>query len=120
MNITEAIDISLGSIRAHKLRSFLTLLGLIIGVTTLIVVMTIVQGANAYVEEKVANLGTNVFQVSRTPLAVTDFQEFIRAQRNKLLEMGDVEAVRELCSDCLAVGAQVTATTSVKAGNEVG
>jgi putative ABC transport system permease protein len=120
MNITEAIDISLGSIRAHKLRSFLTLLGLIIGVTTLIVVMTIVQGANAYVEDKVANLGTNVFQVSRTPLAVTDFQEFIRAQRNKLLEMDDVEAVRQLCRDCLAVGAQVTATTSVKAGNEVG
>jgi putative ABC transport system permease protein len=120
MNITEAIDISLGSIRAHKLRSFLTLLGLIIGVTTLIVVMTIVQGANVYVEEKVANLGTNVFQVSRTPLAVTDFQELIRAQRNKLLEMDDVEAVRELCRDCQAVGAQVTATTSVKAGNEVG
>jgi putative ABC transport system permease protein len=120
MNISEAIEISLSSIRAHKLRSFLTLLGLIIGVTTLIVVMTIVQGANVYVEEKVANLGTNVFQVSRTPLAVTDFQEFIRAQRNKLLEMDDVKVIQEACRDCLSVGAQVTATTSVKAGNEVG
>ena len=120
MNITEAIAVSFGSIRAHKLRSFLTLLGLIIGVMTLILVMAIVQGANVYVEEKVANLGTNVFRVSRTPLAVTDFQEFIRAQRNKPLEMSDVEAVREVCRDCLDVGAESTATTTVKAGNEVG
>jgi len=120
VNITEAIAVSFGSIRAHKLRSFLTLLGLIIGVMTLILVMAIVQGANVYVEEKVANLGTNVFRVSRTPLAVTDFQEFIRAQRNKPLEMSDVEAVREVCRDCLDVGAESTATTTVKAGNEVG
>jgi hypothetical protein len=87
---------------------------------TLILVMAIVQGANVYVEEKVANLGTNVFRISRTPLAVTDFQEFIRAQRNKPLEMSDVEAVREACRDCLEVGAEATATTTVKAGNEVG
>jgi len=120
MNVSEAISVSFGSIRAHKLRSFLTLLGLIIGVMTLILVMAIVQGANTYVEEKVANLGTNVFRVSRTPLAVTDFQEFIRAQRNKLLEMSDVEAVRESCRDCQDVGAEVTATTTIKAGNEVG
>jgi putative ABC transport system permease protein len=120
VNITEAITVSFGSLRAHKLRSFLTLLGLIIGVMTLILVMAIVQGANVYVEEKVANLGTNVFRVSRTPLAVTDFQEFIRAQRNKPLEMSDVEAVRSVCRDCLAVGAESTATTIVKAGNEVG
>jgi putative ABC transport system permease protein len=120
VNITESIEIAINSIRAHKLRSFLTLLGLIIGVMTLILVMTIVQGANVYVEEKVANLGTNVFQVSRTPLAVTDFQEFIRAQRNKLLEMDDVAAVREVCGECQAVGAEVSASTNVKAGNEVG
>ncbi len=120
MNISESIEISIGSIRAHKLRSFLTLLGLIIGVMTLILVMTIVQGANSYVEEKVANLGTNVFQVSRTPVAVTDFEEFLRAQRNKLLELDDVQAVREICRDCQAVGAETSTTSIVKAGNEVG
>jgi len=120
VNVSEAIYVAIGSIRAHKLRSFLTLLGLIIGVMTLILVMTIVQGANVYVEEKVANLGTNVFRVSRTPLAVTNFEEFIRAQRNKNLEISDVQAVREVCRDCLEVGAEVTATTTVKAGNEVG
>ena len=120
MNVMEAVNISLASIRANKLRSFLTLLGLIIGVMTLILVMTIVQGANSYVEDKVANLGTNVFQVAKAPLVVTDFQEFIKAQRNKDLMLEDLEAVRKQCVECLDVGAQVQTSTTVKAGNEVG
>jgi len=98
----------------------LTLLGLIVGVMTLILVMTIVQGANLYVEEKIANLGTNVFQVSKTPLVVTDFQEFIRAQRHKDLSLEDLQAVRTQCTACAGIGAQVQATTTVKYGNESG
>ncbi len=120
MNISESVYISLGSLRANKLRSFLTLLGLIIGVMTLIVVMTIVQGANSYVEEKVANLGTNVFQISKTPLLVTNFDEFIKAQRYKDLELDDVEAIRNQCNECFLAGAQVQTSTTVKFGNEVG
>ena len=49
------------------------------GVATLITVMTIMQGANLYVEQKIANLGTNVFQIARTPFAVTDFNIIIKA-----------------------------------------
>ncbi|HEV2963420.1 MAG TPA: ABC transporter permease, partial [Candidatus Angelobacter sp.] len=51
------------ALRANKLRASLTMLGLTMGVATLITVMTIVQGANVFVEKKIANLGTNVFQV---------------------------------------------------------
>jgi putative ABC transport system permease protein len=120
MNITEAVNISLGSIKANKLRSFLTLLGLIIGVMTLILVMTIVQGANRYVEEKVADLGTNVFQIAKNPLVVTDFQEYIKAQRNKDLLMEDAQAIREQCPNCVAVGVQVQTTSTIKYGNESG
>jgi len=120
MNITEAVNISLASISANKLRSFLTLLGLIIGVMTLILVMTIVQGANRYVEEKVADLGTNVFQISKNPLVVTDFQEYIKAQRNKDLLMEDAEAIQSQCANCLSVGVQVQSTSTVKYGNESG
>jgi putative ABC transport system permease protein len=120
MNITEAINISLSSIKANKLRSFLTLLGLIIGVMTLILVMTIVQGANRYVEEKIADLGTNVFQISKTPLVVTNFQEFIKAQKNKDLLLEDAEAIRNQCADCFSVGVQVQTTGTVKFGNESG
>src|ERR1700694_5582989 len=57
------------ALHGHKLRASLTILGLTMGVATLITVMTIVQGANLYVEQKIANLGTNVFQIARTPFA---------------------------------------------------
>ena len=65
------------------------------GVATLIAVMTIVQGANLYVEQKIANLGTNVFQIARTPFAVTDFNIIIKALKYKKIELEDMEAVAE-------------------------
>ncbi len=76
------------------------------GVATLITVMTLVQGANLYVEQKIANLGTNVFQISRLPFAVTDFNVLIKALRNKHITLDDLRAVAERCPDCRAVGAQ--------------
>jgi len=79
--------------RSHKLRSSLTMLGLTMGVATLITVMTIVQGANLYVENKIANLGTNVFQIARTPFAVTDFNIIIKALKYKKIELDDVRAL---------------------------
>ena len=66
------------------------MLGLTMGVATLITVMTIVQGANLYVEQKIANLGTNVFQIARTPFAVTDFNIIIKALKFKKIEMDDM------------------------------
>ncbi len=67
------------------------------GVATLITVMTIVQGANLYVEKKIANLGTDVFQVARTPFAATDFNVVIRALKNKHIELEDLRRYRILC-----------------------
>src|SRR3954463_9767924 len=104
---------SSGALRAHKLRTVLTVIGLMMGVATLITVMTIVQGANLYVEQKIANLGTNVFQIARTPFAVTDFGLVIKALRNKSLKMEDVRAVADACPSCKAVGA--TASSTVRA-----
>ena len=101
------------ALRAHKLRTSLTMLGLTMGVATLITVMTIVQGANLYVENKIANLGTNVFQIARTPFAVTDFNIIIKALKYKKIELEDVRAVSEGCPACQEVGA--TASASVKA-----
>ncbi|HXY01514.1 MAG TPA: ABC transporter permease [Candidatus Limnocylindrales bacterium] len=101
------------ALRAHKLRASLTMLGLTMGVATLITVMTIVQGANLYVESKIANLGTNVFQIARTPFAVTDFNIIIKALKYKKIESADVRAVADGCPACQEVGA--TASASVKA-----
>jgi len=101
------------SLRAHKLRTSLTMLGLTMGVATLITVMTIVQGANLYVESKIANLGTNVFQIARTPFAVTDFNIIIKALKYKKIELDDVRAITEGCLACQEVGA--TASSSLRA-----
>ena len=99
---------SMSAMRAHKLRSSLTMIGLTMGVATLITVMTIVQGANLYVENKIANLGTNVFQVARTPFAVTDFNIIIKALKYKKIELDDMRAVAEGCPACQEVGATAT------------
>ena len=108
------LALTFDSLRAHKLRASLTILGLTMGVATLITVMTLVQGANTYVETKIANLGTNVFQVSRVPLATTDFNLVIKALRYKHLELEDMQAVAALCRRCGRVGAEVTGTIRLR------
>src|SRR5438128_8253338 len=102
------------ALRAHKLRASLTMLGLTMGVATLITVMTIVQGANVYVEQKIANLGTDVFQIARTPFAVTDFNLVIKALKNKHITPEDLEALQEQCTPCAQVGGTASGTTAVR------
>src|SRR5438874_4799141 len=110
------------ALRAHKLRASLTMLGLTMGVATLITVMTIIQGANVYVEQKIANLGTNVFQIARTPFAVTDFNIIIKALKYRKIQLDDVRAIADRCNACEEVGASATATGRIRArfgGREV-
>ena len=106
----------LTALHAHKLRASLTMLGLTMGVATLITVMTLVEGANFYVENKIANLGTNVFQIARTPFVLTDFSVIIKSLKYKKIEMDDVRAIAEGCPACDEVGA--TASGSAKARYE--
>ncbi len=70
MRFTDVLGIALGQIRANKLRSFFTLLGIIVSVAFLVAVVAIIQGMNAYVRENIAGavVGANAFQVRRTPL----------------------------------------------------
>jgi putative ABC transport system permease protein len=112
-NIAQSLD----SLRAHKLRTVLTLIGLTMGVATLITVMTIVQGANLYVEQKIATLGSDVFQLSRTPFTLTDFDLIIKSLRYKNLHMDDLRAVRDGCRDCLLTGASVSGNARLQYGN---
>ena len=102
------------AIRAQRLRAFLTVLGITMGVATLMAVITMVQGANTYVEQKIANLGTNVFQVSKIPFATTSFDQLIKARRNRDLTLEDLTAVRAACTLCEAVGADASTVTRVR------
>ncbi len=120
LELRDSVSQSVEALRAHKLRAVLTVLGLTMGVATLITVMTIVQGANLYVEQKIANLGKDVFQVARTPFTVTDFDQIIKALKYRHIEFEDYRAVLSECSECTGVGASGTFTARVRyADNEV-
>jgi putative ABC transport system permease protein len=105
MNISEAIKIAFLSLWANKLRSALTLLGVVIGVAAVIAVVTFVNGINGYVAEKIFNLGADVFIVFKVSPAVTNVDHFIEGQKRKDLTMDDYRAVREGCKLCAYVGA---------------
>jgi putative ABC transport system permease protein len=106
------------ALRAHKMRASLTMLGLTMGVATLITVMTLVQGANVYVEQKIANLGTNVFRIARTPFAVTDFNIIVKALKYKKIELDDMRAIADKCTSCDLVGASASVTVRARYGDK--
>jgi putative ABC transport system permease protein len=106
MLLRDSVRLALGALLVHKLRTALTLMGLVIGVTSLVLVITIVQGANVYVETKIVSLGADVFQVSKTPLVSTDFREYVRAQKNPDLQVDDWRDLGDRCQRCRSVGAQ--------------
>jgi len=91
----EAFWIALEGLRAHKLRSFLTLLGVVIATTTLIVVMSIINGMNLYIADHIANLGANVFVVSRYQWA-QGYEAWLKARRrNKPIRMEEFEFLKD-------------------------
>jgi putative ABC transport system permease protein len=118
VSVRDNLQLAAGAISAHKLRAVLTVLGLTMGVATLMTVMTLVQGANLYVEQKIANLGTNVFRLAKTPFAVVDFTVVVKALKNKNIDITDYRAVAELCNACEKVGASASGTLSVQYGNK--
>lgn len=103
VSLREPTRLALETLRAHKLRSFLTLLGVILSVMTLIVVISMIQGSNQYISSKVANFGANVFLVLQYPL-VTSQEEFVKLQRrNKPITWENYEFVRDHMSLASAV-----------------
>jgi putative ABC transport system permease protein len=105
MNIGEAIRISLASLWANKLRSVLTLLGVVIAVASLIAVVTFVNGINGYVAEKIFNLGADVFIINKTTNAITNVDEYLDGLKRKDIKFDDYQAVLEGCVACKYVGA---------------
>jgi len=95
MHITEAMKIAFLSLWANKLRSALTLLGVVIGVAAVIAVVTFVNGINGYVAEKILNLGADAFIMCKVSPATTNIDHYLEAMKRKDLNMDDYRAVRE-------------------------
>ena len=110
MPLQEAIRLAIQSVLSAKLRSFFTLLGIIVSVGFLVVVVAIIQGMNSYVRENLtgAMIGTNAFQVRRTPIApgLLDDEEIKRINRRPLISRDDAEVVRRALPDAEAVSLQ--------------
>lgn len=91
----EPTVIAIETMRTHKLRSFLMLLGIILSVSTLILVVALINGTNKYISERVANMGSDVFLVSRYGI-INSREAFIKAmRRNRQFTMEDYEALRD-------------------------
>ena len=93
MNLRESTGIALGAIRANKLRSFLTLLGTIIGVASVISVIAVVQGLNRFVSDKLLNAGSNVFEIDKFGF-ITSNDAYVEALRRPDITLDDAEALR--------------------------
>ena len=114
--LREPIGVALETIRTHKLRSLLMLLGIIISVSTLILVVSLISGVDGYIADRVANMGSNVFLVARFPL-ITDVEEYVKAvRRNKIITWEDFQALRDDLKLPRRVGAEVRTTGKVRAG----
>jgi putative ABC transport system permease protein len=110
MPLGEALRLAVATIASAKLRSFFTLLGIIVSVAFLVTVVAVIQGMNAYVRENLtgAIIGTNAFQVRRTPISIgllTDEQVRAIAKR-PLISAEDAETVRRALPDAQAVALQ--------------
>ena len=114
VSLKEPMLIALETLRTHKLRSFLTLLGVILSVATLIVVVSMVEGTNKYVADKVANFGSNVFLVMRFPI-ITSQEMFVKLNRtNKNITWDDYEYVRDNMTMAKNVGLEMRRNGTVK------
>jgi len=111
VNIAEAIRIALQSLWANKLRSVLTLLGVVIGVAAVIAVVTFVNGINGYVAEKIFRLGADVFIIGKTSGVITNIDEYLDQMKRKDLTLDDYRAVVEGCKHCSLVGASTFSPT---------
>ncbi|HEX4826247.1 MAG TPA: ABC transporter permease [Candidatus Polarisedimenticolaceae bacterium] len=115
MDLRELFFTSLRSLGSHKLRSGLTLLGVIIGVMTVVAVVSVISGLNEFVATNLVNLNPDVLVFTKYGI-LRSRTEFLMANRRKPVTMMDCRLVEANCRSCAAVGAQAEQTATVKAG----
>jgi putative ABC transport system permease protein len=113
MPLREGFKLALQSLWGNKMRTVLTLIGVVMGVASVIMVITLVNGANRYVANKLSGYGADVFQVSRMASVIFNAQDYFRYQKRKIVRIEDYEAVRDSCTNCSDVGAALDKSTNV-------
>ena len=111
----ETLRIAAAALTTNRLRSFLTLLGVIIGVATVVSVVSIIAGLNSYIEDKVFQLNPDVYVVTQFGI-ITSRQQFLEAIKRKTLDWSDFNAIQQRCRTCAMIGVNETGGHSVKRG----
>ena len=117
MGVSELLAVAVQALRRNKLRSGLTLLGVIIGVMTVVSVLSVISGLNDYVTAKVINLNPDVLVFTKYGI-IRNRAEFILARKRKPVTLRDMRVIQEACRSCGAVGGQADQQAPVKAGNK--
>src|SRR5215203_2024422 len=112
--IWEAFRVATASLRANKLRTSLTLIGIVVGVAAVISVVTIIDGLNETVAQTFSSQGSTVFTVSKNPQIIKSREEFVKFNRRKDVTHEDAEAIARLCTSCWRVGIAANAIETVK------
>jgi len=110
--------VAIDSLRANKLRSFLTLLGIIIGITSIISVISIIQGLDQYWKQKVSNFGPNTFVVTQFPITTNLDKFYDMLRRNPDVGADAAEAIRRSCNACELVGVESVRQVNVRHGRQ--
>src|SRR6184192_1237304 len=118
VTMTETLRLSLDALRAHKLRSFLTLLGVILAVTTLVAVMSVVAGLNFYVADRIANLGANVFVLNRFGI-ITSEDAWVKAQKRPLVTPDEFDKLKTGMRTASQIAALLGTNSDVRHGNDL-
>jgi putative ABC transport system permease protein len=114
----EAVKLALQSLWANKLRSILTLLGVIIGVSSVIMVVTLTNGARQFVTQKINTYGASVITISKMPQTFITIEEYVEYQKRKDVTYDDYRAVLDQCKSCASVGARRSSTGKVVFGTQ--
>jgi len=118
LQIKESFGMAVLSLRANKLRTFLTLLGIIIGVLTIIAVVSVIQGLNNYVYTKMSFFGANDFSVQKFSMIGTSLRDFREQLKRKDLTLAERDLIRAHCPTCELVGASSSTNATVKYGSQ--
>ncbi len=118
LQVKESFTMALVSLRSNKLRTFLTLLGIIIGVLTIIAVVSVIQGLNNYVYTKMSFFGANDFSVQKFSMIGTSLKDFREQMKRKDITLVERDLIRANCPACRLVGASTSTSATVKYGSQ--
>jgi putative ABC transport system permease protein len=118
MQFGEAVKLALQSLWANKMRSILTLLGVVIGIASVITVVTLTNGAKEFVTAKINSYGAAVVTISKMPQTFMTIDEYLEYQKRRDVTIDDYRAVAAECTSCVSVGAQRTTTGKVVYGTQ--